>query len=149
MSVTTPSTSSPPLAETLLSPRPSAFQRIRPILDVMGLDCRGVGAVGRLHPAVQRRALHLSVADCGVRSLWLGVSVASSERSCGDPGRSPGGRDDRGASQDSSSRLVMVSSRFINRSDLPWVVGIQTIPKVAIALPDAGLVRGSASSPRS
>ncbi len=68
-----------------------------------------------------------------LRSLWLGVSsgkylnglaVTLGEVLAGAT---------IGALAGLLFAVVMVSSRFINRLIYPWVVGIQTIPKVAIA----------------
>jgi len=122
-----------PLAEALESPRPSAFQRIRPTLDVIGSIVvvlalwEGCIRLFSVEPFI------FPSPTAVLRALWLGISsgkyLAGLAVTLGEVLA--------GAAVGSLAGLlfavVMVSSRLINRLIYPWVVGIQTIPKVAIA----------------
>jgi NitT/TauT family transport system permease protein len=133
MSVTAPSTPSPLLAKAQPSGLAAILRWIRPTLDVMASVVvvlalwQGSIWLFNVEPFIFPSPIAV------LRSLWLGIfngkylgalAVTLGEVLAGAA---------IGAIAGLLFAVVMVSSRLINRLIYPWVVGIQTIPKVAIA----------------
>ena len=110
-----------------------AVQWIRPTLDVIASVVVVLSLWEGAHPAVQRAALHLSGSDGHSlvalagdfqRQIRIALGVTLSEILTGAAIGSAAGL---------LIAVLMVSSRLAYRLVYPWIVGIQTIPKVAIA----------------
>ena len=133
MSVTAPSTPTPEQSDVRPSELAAASRWLRPTVEgcasVVGVLLLWEGAI-RLFDV---QPFIFPAPSAVLRALWLGVAngvylsalaVTLFEVLCGAV---------IGSAMGLTLGVIMVSSHAINRLIYPWVVGLQTIPKVAIA----------------
>ena len=133
MSVTAPTTPAAPPSEMQPSGRAVVLRWIRPTLDVVA-SVVVVLAFGRAPSGCSKCSPFIFPAPIAILwSLWLGISSGKYLSALGVTLSEILAGAVIGAAAGLLIAIVMVSSRLIYRLIYPWIVGIQTIPKVAIA----------------